>query len=621
MPLILQPYQAQASPQMASQPRGQAVARTDYTGGALVDLGGVLQKAQERIQTRADTIERARDYGAFFESATQELTKRSTEQDFSRPESVKDYAGFLNETMSKYIKEHRGSEDSKAELFTRLESQRLNLVNQAASMSNSAQRKQVVTFLDRHQSALSAKAFENPGGLIAHFREFDNALREMALGMTLEEEMDYRDKGRSELTRMAVESLLVGGDIGAAEETMKLPGVAETMDSEVQKRIFISISQAKSDIRKAQTKGLTEGANEIQKFRAIMGREPNEQERSIIAGTTSKDGGGGVGGPFGTNKNLNIIHKFGHLYEQDMLDPQQKAMVEIAVQDYKNKQYSYTDPITKQTIVRNQELPPQFRGLERAIAQGGAPRQQGGATGQPAGQAGGDTSLTPNFEVKGDPAKFRQELMTTTNLDPDEKKSALEAFDAQYGTPEQKQSYNERKGIWGLAADLAGPVPRVAAIMGKSPIVGPALAGDFVNRAIQSKQFAQTAQTGLVNSLRTSKNFPDKERQELNKQFSVLSSLWDNVPAFKQSLIGIADGLNAKLQAERKTADDSTLPPEMRKDSMENARAIEDFMKVLNMPIRVKSPDEVSKLIGEGKLKPGDEFITPDGKIMRVKKK
>lgn len=255
------PQPARALPNNASVGRGvqrAANAQLSAAGEAgrgaatLSEMGIRLAAAQEKIQSREDSVERARAYRQFDEETQAELLRLQTEGDLSSVETMRTYKDFVETRKNELFEAHKGSADSRTALMERLEGRAASVLDRATVASLEGQRALVTQTLGNDLNRLSATAQQSPGSLPQLFQELDGQINDMAGALTPEEEHKFRIGGRSTLVETAVGSLISRGSFDRAETLLDLPGVDSILDPTSHNRLRDRITAARMEMLKPE---------------------------------------------------------------------------------------------------------------------------------------------------------------------------------------------------------------------------------------------------------------------------------------------------------------------------------------------------------------------------------
>ena len=182
-------------------------------------IGDGIARAEETIRSRDEAVERSRAFGEFTEAATAELGRLQTEDDLSRPDTVRAFGNFLQESESRIVGAHGGSDDSRTRLQTRVADLRDSFRAQAALGSMAAQEQRVQGTVTNELAGLTAAATRDPAALTGLFAEWDRKIDDLAPALRPEDGPQAHARGRGELLLSAVHGLM---DRGAGDDVAAL---------------------------------------------------------------------------------------------------------------------------------------------------------------------------------------------------------------------------------------------------------------------------------------------------------------------------------------------------------------------------------------------------------------
>ena len=581
-----------------SNPEPQA---EEQLGQAVYAIGDEMAKAHARVQSRADTIERTRAVGAYKELATGELLKRSTEDDFSKPSAMVDYGKFLSTRRDELLKSHPGTPDSRMLLFQQLERERYGMSAQAANISTQSQIKLLESTLDNKLNVTANRAYEAPDSLPERFLDLDRDLADMAPALTPDQEIKFRNTGRAQIAKMAIESFVDRGAFDEAERILGTPGVVDVLGEESQRSVRKHIAEQKYAIRRERMKILGEASAKREGLRIILGREPTDQELALSAGVLPKtDKSDQLFGTGITGRALSIMTEYAPAYAQGLLTADQERIFQAAVTQYQQPQM-YFDPNTGQATYRKPVLPPFVdEALRRSpvtrkewiTVPGGEPMSAAENAALARVRAAAETGHGLTLEVDPKTGVTRQINPPTAG------EGAAPASAAPSG-----------QTVWGLSDLTTGPVPAIAEHASRIPGIGELIpAPQFT----QARNFVPLLQRDLVRVLQNNPRYAEGERKAIEAEIKIEPQIWDTPTAARNRLIAIDDALELREQQATKTATTATVGREERIQAMNVLNALVNFRKNLGVPPLVRSPAEARKLPS------GTQFRDPQGNVRTV---
>ena len=563
-------------------------------GEAISRMGEVMEKAAVRIQNRTDAIETARTYRDYYETSMQELTRRSTEEDFSRTEAVKSYADFLQEKKNEALQNYKGSADGMAELDNRIEAQRMNLFSQAAVMSNTQQRQTVKNFITRDTDSLAADVRKDSLNFKQSIVRINDSIASMSGALdSTEQETLLADSYKTILTS-GVFGALERGDIKAAEDMLNSPEMGMIVGEDTQLNLWNSVkSVQKSGSGKTAVDDWERGRT-LARF-INPGREPTEQEIANVLKLSTDPELGKMSG----DKDVDFLSGNLTAYMNDILPPREKAAFELKLTENITK----TDPYNGQTY--QIDPGPEF---SRAV------QKMKGRKPAPAPSPAPSNAAVDVNEIN---------RITSSINDPAEKTKVEQRLNIANQPAAKQQQTLEEMGIFGAIQLVSGPMDFISRKVADS-LLGGLITSKDAELKQRSYQFIQAHENELFNALSIDSNgdINNSERKDLESKFSLLGTgelLTSSEKAPINKLIGRNEAFKQMLENYRKIADDTTSPGLLRKDAERKANALQKYLIVERMPPQPKNREELLKMYHEGKIQPGSFVITPQGELMRFK--
>ena len=246
-----------------------------------------MAQAKQRIQTKRDAVERARDYGTFGEVGGTEGRRIQTEEDPSSLEVTAAYRAFLEKKKAEVLENHKGGEASRLILAERLERQKFAFIREAGIASAVAQNKLVTRALDVSLGVAIERVLENPAEMTEILASLDEDLADMSAALPPEQVIDQQVTRRDILAKAAVDSFLDRGDYREARRIMReTPGLEKILSPESQ----IAIQRRIAAFENAETEARIAGQIKIQELETILGRKATPLERARAAGVAPPAG-------------------------------------------------------------------------------------------------------------------------------------------------------------------------------------------------------------------------------------------------------------------------------------------------------------------------------------------
>ena len=249
------------------------------------ELANQLAQASDRIMTREETVERARAYGEFESAASEELRRLSTEGDFSKLETTRQYGEFLSKKQKEILGAHAGRGDSLAALSARLETSRLKFADHAAGEGLKAQQQLVADSLGGALNSITDRAYRTNERIDDLFNEADSIIRDMAPALPLGDELKSSRIAKEKIGMARFNQLLDSGAYGEAKKLRdSMPLYGQIFGAESQKSINHrilgqeqkAIEEATSGMRKAR-----QAIIEAQIKSDAVGGTPDEKKKNF----------------------------------------------------------------------------------------------------------------------------------------------------------------------------------------------------------------------------------------------------------------------------------------------------------------------------------------------------
>jgi len=632
LPIYTQRYGAQA-PNVTNADMGAE------TGRAIQNVGLTLMDLGERSRLRSETINRVRDQNAFDQIAQNSLTEIERSEDFTNPDVLKTYRSTLRAQIDEIANRHAGSTASRAQLRATLENQYGQYIKLATGAQLKAQDVLIGTEIDNKGKALAANVQFAPELLADTLSQVDELVDRYKPALSSTLEASYRQTLKGQTVQAAVNSYLMNGNYTAARELLSRPEAQQFMTRADYSKLGndIIVEERKGEL---ETKRINDN---VARYTMVAGRDltPEEIMRvqmlpakkdmtpaddisayEVITGKPAGpdviakafgmyvEGGDPAAGGFGSSlrgRALNFVNNNLAGFKNNLLDSQsEQEFLANAFEAYGpakdpvtgtmiNRPVNSIPPHVREAFAaRGMLLPGQMPAPQGPPGMGGAPMMGAPAPAQPTMQAdvGVGQPAVPGVEPPFGP-------QTAEAVSPDQV----------FGT--QVQQGQEGRTIWQRSETVAGIVPSAAEFAGRTPIVGGALfegGGQFA----QDRQYVTAKQKDLVRVLQNNPRYAEGERQAIENEISIDSSVFDNPTAYKQRLIAIDEALRQRMQNAYNTSQNTMgTTAEERQHAMNVVNGINQFLESLGVPPRVKSPEEAKK------LPPGAEFVTPDGRLLR----
>lgn len=357
----------------------------------------------------------------------------------------------------------------------------------------------------------------------------------------------------------------------------RLAGAARTLPGEM----ATFIAQTDKEQRQLKLLGLQAAEKEVEAAKA-NNIKVMETQRKFYADILKSEGKGKS--PFGSGREggaLELFVKLSPDFAAGKTTEEQDRYFLTAVSDYTRPTLiEVKDPDRGTISYRTQQNPlPDFvksalkarkMGVPTAAAPGtAAPAPAGGGGAAPAGGAT-VTPVTPG-EVKATPVPA--------------------GGAAPAPAPEPRT-------IWNQSSFIAGPVPSIQGAVARIPGFG-----GVAPEVQQARTFVDGAVRELVKNLQSSPVFAQREREAIEGEVDIGPRFFDDPEGLRNRMIGVDDFLATKVREAQAFAQTQDSTSKARGQAMDTVQAITNFRKILGVPTRVYSVEEVQKLA------PGTPFL------------
>lgn len=259
---------------------GETVQAQNATKG-VTEFADQLAQASDRIMTREETVERARAYGEYENAAANELRRLSTEGDFSKLSTTRQYGEFLTKKRDEILSAHQGRGDSQAMLSARLESYKARFADHAAAEGLKAQEKLVTDTLGKSFNSITDRAMRTNERLDNLFAEADLNISDMGPAIPGADKLKFSRIAKEQIGLARFNQILDAGGYGEAKKLRdSMPQYGEIFGAAAQQHINHRISTIEQKILDESTKGYRDAINKITEARIIAGAaaaNPNDE--------------------------------------------------------------------------------------------------------------------------------------------------------------------------------------------------------------------------------------------------------------------------------------------------------------------------------------------------------
>lgn len=355
----------------------------------------------------------------------------------------------------------------------------------------------------------------------------------------------------------------------------RLAGAARTLPGEMAG----FIAQTDKEQRQLKLMGLQAAEKEVE---ATKGNNLKvmESQRKFYADILKSEGKKGKS-PFGSGREGGALEMFVKLspdFAAGKTTEEQDRYFLTAVSDYtRPTQIQVSDPITGAISYRSQQNPlPDFVKTALKTRKMGVPSA---ATPGPAAPAGGGapaatvTPVAPPGDVNATPVPAG-------------------------GQPAPAGPAPEPRTIWNQSSFIAGPVPAAQAAVARIPGMG-----GVAPEVQQARTFVNGAVRELVKNLQNSPVFAQREREAIEGEVDIGPRFFDDPEGLRNRMIGVDDFLATKVREADAFAKSQDATSKARGEALNTVQAISNFRKILGVPTRVYSVEEVQR------LQPGTPFL------------
>ena len=188
-------------------------------------------------------------------------------------------------------------------------------------------------------------------------------------------------------------------------------------------------------------------------------------------------------------------------------------------------------------------------------------------------------------------------------------------FDATFGEVEgatdsalQQTMEAQRPTLWDIAEGSTGVVPSLQE--GWTNIAGQFGASGFED-VVENRQMFDLEKNNLIRALSINPRFPVGEMERLESEINITPSAWNSANSMRARMIAINDALSTRLANEARVANDPAMPAEARRDALQAANDIRNFLTTLGVP------EGANAATGRGTGDPSPEARPPLETFMR----
>lgn len=595
---------AQVSPRVAADP-GLRVPRGAFGGGegleaAGAGIGRVAERqlaAEDRIKSRQEAIDRAREEGEFNQELNEQRRALEDTEDITDSTVLEGFGATARESMGARIAGHSGRQESQLRMSARMEGILSQHTDALSAAGAKASDKRV---LDTIGGQVNQVATQVGAGNLSYndgVATIEDTIQNFSDGLRPGQEADIRRSAQSVLGQSVIDRMIRAGELDVAEDFMlNQPGVAESLDETARRRLRDRIHNARTG-RAAKPQGAEKGklAGEatIAEFMAITGRQPNSQEALQLAGTPDNpdDDGGILGNSFNA-KRLEAFANMAPGLADGSLSPEDEGVLIAAAVDYTQPRL-VPNPDTGVPERIQRVLPP---ALVAALRERGLP-----IPGESAIPPAGASPAAKREELVGQLPPSERGLVPTPAAQPTPEPAAPEAQPAEQPTEGGRP---REQTIFEMAPLVAGPGAALGRPAGQIPFTG-GLAPEMQ----QARVRVDLATRDLVRVLQNSPKFAQAERSAIEKEIDLGTKFFDSPEAFEQRLIGMDDALAIRQRNAIETATSELVGDDEREHALNVANGVSQFRRTL-LPPRLFNQGEFDTFVEENP--PGTPFLAQD---------
>ena len=181
--------------------------------------------------------------------------------------------------------------------------------------------------------------------------------------------------------------------------------------------------------------------------------------------------------------------------------------------------------------------------------------------------------------------------------------------------PAATESPVKGRGLWSMASKVAGPVAGVKRWWGSGPVP---MGQGF--EEVSAAQYVEQQQKSLVRALQQNPRYAEGERKSIEKDIAITPEAFGNERAYQLRLVEIGKYIDEEVRFNAKVLQNPTgTTVQQRQQAMQSNAALSQFYDQLELPPRVKSPEEAKKLPPDTVEFLDENWILRDGPARRRK--
>ena len=352
----------------------------------------------------------------------------------------------------------------------------------------------------------------------------------------------------------------------------RLAGAARTLPGEMAG----FIAQTDKEQRQLKLLGLQAAEKEVEAAKT-NNIKVMETQRKFYADILKSEGKAGKS-PFGSGREggaLELFVKLSPDFAAGKTTEEQDRYFLTAVSDYtRPTQIQVSDPITGAISYRSQQNPlPDFVKTALKTRKMGVPSAAAPGPAAPAAAPGGGAAPAATVTPVAPPGNVNATPVPAG------------------GTAAAPAPAPEPRTIWNQSSFIAGPLPAIQSGVSRIPGLG-GVAPDVQ----QARTFVNGAVRELVKNLQNSPVFAQREREAIEGEVDIGPRFFDDPEGLRNRMIGVDDFLATKIREADAFAKSQEATSKARGEALNTVQAITNFRKILGVPTRVYSVEEVQKL-------------------------
>lgn len=225
-------YTQENTPQAVNQ--GRAAQAADFGGNQtglqaqasalresaqeLADTGTSIEQIETKRNNRIETINRVRELDQFYNETFEEFNRTQSEEDLVNPAVAESFQQKLREKASKYIQNHTGTEESRANLEAKILAIQGDFSRQITQNSIVAQRKFIMDKAGGSINQIVNEVRQNPSTLGDGLKQADVLIGDLSSALYPEDEMALIEAAQEQIAVGAIQSFTDSGQYEEARD-------------------------------------------------------------------------------------------------------------------------------------------------------------------------------------------------------------------------------------------------------------------------------------------------------------------------------------------------------------------------------------------------------------------